>query len=82
MLALASLYLYEKGEKIRGASWWGKVSTAFFDVIVVMLIGLHIPDSIVPTVLILICSILMFLSLVLYAKQLYEMIKETKAHES
>lgn len=80
MLALASLYLYEKGEKIRGASWWGKVSTAFFDVVVVMLIGLHMPDSIVPTVLIWICAVLMFLSLILYARQLFEMIKETKIH--
>lgn len=81
MLALASLYLYEKGEKIRGASWWGKVSTAFFDVVVVLLIGLHIPDSIIPTILILICSVLMFLSLILYAKQLYAMIKGIKTNE-
>jgi len=80
MLALAGLYLFEKGEKIRGASWWGKISTAFFDVVVVMLIGLHIPDSIIPTILIMICSILMLLSFILYAKQLYGMIKETKTH--
>ncbi len=79
MLALGSFYLFEKGEKIRGASWWGKVSTAFFDVIVIILIGLHIPDSVVPTVLIIICSVLMFLSFILYAKQLYEMIKGVRS---
>lgn len=78
MLALAGLYLYEKGEKIRGASWWGKVSTAIFDVVVVLLVGLHIPDSIIPTVLIWVCIGLMFLSFVLYAKQLHLMIKDTR----
>lgn len=78
MLAIASLYLYKNGEKIRGASWWGKISTAFFDIIVILLIGLHIPDSVIPTVLIFICSISMFLSLILYAKQLYGMIRETR----
>ena len=28
MLALGGLYLYEKGAKVQGASWWGKISTA------------------------------------------------------
>ena len=79
MLALGSFYLFEKGEKIRGASWWGKISTAIFDVTVIVLIGLHIPDSIVPTILITVCAILMFLSFVLYAKQIYEMIKGLKS---
>ena len=71
--------IFEKGEKIRGASWWGKISTAIFDVTVIVLIGLHIPDSIVPTILITVCSILMFLSFLLYAKQIYEMIKGLKS---
>lgn len=78
MLAFASLYLFGKGEKIKGASWWGKVATAFFYFVVIILIGLHIPDSILPTVLILICSFFMTMALILYAKQLYQMIQENK----
>lgn len=80
MLALASLYLFGKGEKIKGASWWGKVATAFFYFVVIILIGLHIPDSILPTVLIFVCSILMAMALFLYAKQLYGMIKDNRNH--
>lgn len=80
MIALASLYLFGKGAKITGASWWGKIATVFFYIVVILLIGLHIPDSIIPTILILICSVFMFLSMVLYAKQLYLMIRDNKNH--
>ena len=33
MLALGGLYLYEKGAQVKGASWWGKISTAIFDIV-------------------------------------------------
>ena len=68
MLALGGLYLYEKGAKVQGASWWGKISTAIFDVVAIVLIGIHI----------FVCIMLMLLSLVLYAKQLLSIYKELK----
>ena len=45
MLAIVGLYLYDYGLKITGASWWGKIATAYFYVIVIVLIGLHIPNT-------------------------------------
>ena len=75
MLALGGLYLYEKGAKVQGASWWGKISTAIFDVVAIVLIGIHIPNSIFATISII---VLMLLSLVLYAKQLLSIYKELK----
>ena len=45
MLALGGLYLYEKGAKVQGASWWGKFLTAIFDIVAIILIGIHIPNS-------------------------------------
>lgn len=72
------LYLYEKGAKVQGASWWGKISTAIFDVVAIVLIGIHIPNSIFATISIFVCIVLMLLSLVLYAKQLLSIYKELK----
>ena len=83
-VALISLYsrtetVFAMRRKTTTNVRFSKISTAIFDVTVIVLIGLHIPDSIVPTILITVCSILMFLSFVLYAKQIYEMIKGLKS---
>ena len=51
----------------------GKISTAIFDIVAIVLVGIHIPDSPVSTIMIIVCIILMGLSLVLYAKQLISM---------
>ena len=76
MLAIVGLYLYDYGLKITGASWWGKIATAYFYVIVIVLIGLHIPNTVISFVLIITGSVLMLLSFVLYAKELRYMVKE------
>ena len=56
----------------------GKISTAIFDVVAIVLIGIHIPNSIFATISIFVCIVLMLLSLVLYAKQLLSIYKELK----
>ena len=76
MLGIVGLYLYDYGLKIKGASWWGKIAPAYFYVVVIILIGLHIPDTIVSSIMIITSSALMLLSFVLYGKELSYMIKE------
>ena len=76
MLAIVGLYLYDYGLKITGASWWGKIATTYFYVIVIVLIGLHIPNTVISFVLIITGSVLMLLSFILYAKELRYMVKE------
>ena len=76
MLGIVGLYLYDYGLKITGASWWGKIATAYFYVIVIVLIGLHIPNTVISFVLIITGSVLMLLSFILYAKELRYMVKE------
>ena len=76
MLAIVGLYLYDYGLKITGASWWGKIATAYFYVIVIVLLGLHIPNTVISFVLIITGSVLMLLSFILYAKELRYMVKE------
>ena len=76
MLAIVGLYLYDYGLKITGASWWGKIATAYFYVIVIILIGFHIPNTVVSFAMLMTGSILMLLSFRLYAKELRYMVKE------
>ena len=76
MLAIVGIYLYDYGLKITGASWWGKIATAYFYIIVIVLIGLHIPNTVISFVLIITGSVLMLLSFILYAKELRYMVKE------
>ncbi len=76
MLGIVGLYLYDYGLKIQGASWWGKIATAYFYVVVILLISLHIPNTMLSTVLIITSSALMLLSFVLYGKELKYMVKE------
>lgn len=76
MLGIVGLYLYDYGLKINGASWWGKVATAYFYVIVIILIGLHIPDTLASTIMIGTSSALMLLSFILYGRELGYMLKE------
>ena len=76
MLAIVGLYLYDYGLKITGASWLGKIATAYFYIIVIVLIGLHIPNTVISFVLIITGSVLMLLSFILYAKELRYMVKE------
>lgn len=76
MLAIIGLYLYDYGLKIQGASWWGKIATACFYIVVIVLIGWHIPDTTISTVMLLSSSALMFLSFILYGQELRKMIKE------
>lgn len=76
MLGAVGLYLYDYGVRIKGASWWGKIATAYFYVVVILLIGLHIPNTVSSQIMIFTSSALMFLSFILYAKELRQMIKD------
>lgn len=76
MLGIVGLYLYDYGLKMKGASWWGKIATAYFYFVVIILVGFHIPDTLISHIMIISSSALMLLSFVLYAKELNHMIKE------
>lgn len=75
MLGIVGLYLYQYGLKIDGASWWGKIATAYFYLVVIILVSLHIPNTLFANVLIISSSILMLIAFYVYAKQLYQMSK-------
>lgn len=71
MLGIVGLYLFQYGIHIDGASWWGKVATAYFYFVVIILVGVYMPDSTMATIMITTSFALMCISFVLYANQLY-----------
>lgn len=80
MLALVGLFLFKNGTKVKGASWWGKVATAYFYFVVIILVFFSLQNSSIATFLIISSTAFMLLALVLYAKELYEMYQENKHH--
>lgn len=78
MLALIGFYLYESGVKVKGASWWGKVATAYFYLVVIILVGAYIPGTLLSRILIITSFVSMFIAFILYAKELYQLYFENR----
>ena len=78
MLALVGLFLFKNGTKVKGASWWGKVATAYFYFVVITLVFIPLQNSPVSSFLIITSTLLMLLAFVLYAKELYGLYQENK----
>ncbi|MFV0394001.1 MAG: CDP-alcohol phosphatidyltransferase family protein [Coprobacillaceae bacterium] len=70
MLGIVGLYLFQYGVQIKGASWWGKIATAYFYLIVIILVAFYIPDTVLSTILIVSSFLLMLLAFFMYAYQL------------
>lgn len=84
MLGIVGLYLLQYDVKIEGASWWGKVATAYFYLVVIILVAFYIPEMIIAKVFIISSFLLMLLAFFMYAYQLYILnkIKDKKIDES
>ena len=80
MLGIVGLYLYQYGLKIEGASWWGKIATAYFYLVVIILVGANIPDTTMSMFLIISSTLFMVYAFVLYAKQLSDLNKHKDEH--
>ena len=70
MLGIVGLYLLPYGVKMEGASWWGKIATAYFYFVVIVLVGLSV-RKVAANILILSSCVFVVLAFVLYAYQLY-----------
>lgn len=80
MLGIVGLYLYQYGLKIEGASWWGKIATAYFYLVVIILVGANIPDTTMSILLIISSTLFMVFAFILYAKQLSDLNKHKDEH--
>lgn len=77
-MATAGIVMLNKGRKLNGAKWFGKVSTAVFYVIMLVLIALPSLNNIVVNLLLIICACFLTLSFVLYIKEYILMYRELK----
>jgi cardiolipin synthase len=80
MLGIVGLYLLQFNVKINGASWWGKITTAYFYLVVVLLVAMHTPESIASTFIIISSFSLMVIAFFMYAWQLYILNKNKDVH--
>ena len=68
-MGIVGVKVLKKTQENKGAMWYGKVCTAFFYLVMLILLFIHdLPMNIANT-LILACSFFMALSFILYAKR-------------
>ena len=70
---LCWLYMRKKGGYMNGAQWFGKVSTAVFYVTMFLLLLLPIKNTIYSDILLLITTIFLLISFLLYMKTYFSM---------
>ncbi len=80
-LFVAGLVMLKKGKKLNGAKWFGKISTAVFYAVMLVLIAVPTLSIMVINLLIMICGVFLLLSFLMYIKEyidLYQSIKIVK----
>lgn len=75
-LSVCGIYVVKKTGKNDGARWYGKVSTFTFYVIMIALLVIPKVPMIIANIMIIICSIIMFFSFVMYARLYYGILKD------
>lgn len=77
MLLIAGWYIYKKkGKHLAQAQMPGKVATAVFFVVSIVLIAFYIPNTFIASIMIYATLILMILAMIYYGKGLYSLYKE------
>ncbi len=80
-LFVAGLVMLKKGKKLNGAKWFGKISTAVFYAVMLVLIAVPTLSITVINLLIMICGVFLLLSFLMYIKEyidLYQSVKIVK----
>ena len=76
--AAGGVFLLRRGEQIRGAKWYGKVSTFVFYTVMFIIIVFPSLDVGVRNILILISGLFLLLAFLLYAQVFLKMYQETQ----
>lgn len=82
VMALSALAFVKKGKKLDGAKWFGKVSTAVFYFVMVILIMFPNLEDGATYSLMTICGFFLLLSFFMYGREYYTMYKEIKSEEA
>lgn len=77
-LLVAGLIMLKKGIKLSGSKWFGKVSTAVFYAVMLVLISVPALNITITNLLMLVCGGFLLLSLLLYIKEYMDMYQGLK----
>ncbi len=74
----AGLVMLKKGKRLNGSKWFGKVSTAVFYAVMLVLVAMPKLKQSIVNVLMLICGVFLALSFALYVREYIRMYRELK----
>jgi cardiolipin synthase len=74
----AGLAMLKKGKRLNGSKWFGKVSTAVFYAVMLVLVAMPKLKQSIINVLMLICGVFLALSFALYVREYIRMYRELK----
>jgi Phosphatidylglycerophosphate synthase len=77
-LLTAGLVMLQRGAKLNGAKWFGKVSTTVFYAVMLVLISFPVLSASTTNLLLLICGGFLLLSFLLYIKEYIKMYQKVK----
>ncbi len=77
-LLAAGLVMLQKGAKLNGAKWFGKVSTTVFYAVMLVLISFPVLNASITNFLLLVCGGFLALSFLLYVKEYIKMYQKVK----
>lgn len=81
IMLIVGVYIYRKGDNLNGAMWCGKLCTVVLDLSLLAIIGLPLKmltDTLV-IILIIVCSVFLILSFVVYMNAYKKLYREMKA---
>lgn len=72
-LLIAGIVMLRKGKKLNGSKWFGKISTAVFYAVMLVLVSVPELNSTITNILMLLCGGFLLLSFLLYIKEYLNM---------
>jgi cardiolipin synthase len=77
-LLIAGLFMLQKGTKLNGAKWFGKISTTVFYAVMLVLVACTSLSTGVTNLLILLCGTFLLLSFLLYIREYFKLYHRLK----
>lgn len=81
-LLVAGLAMIKKNKRLDGSKWFGKISTAVFYAVMLVLIAFPNVGETIANILMFICGAFLALSFVLYIREYFRMYNDVKEEES
>ena len=81
-LLVAGLAMIKKDKRLDGSKWFGKISTAVFYAVMLVLVAFPNIGESIANILMFICGAFLALSFILYIREYFRMYHDIKEEES